>query len=394
MSNVAFLVDPDFAQTHVGVRNYIFALKALIEKHGHATHLIMIDQDQQWYSIHYANHGFEENNGGTDIRIAAAPRDMLRQFYARAATSRRSDVHKVALGSRFPAGLFDMCIITAPWAVRFDERLPGTLLLGLVHDVIPNIHALVKPTHPFGFADEHRRGYEYYLRHCDAIITNSADTAKSFEQFFGGGRRVQPLPPLVPKAFLSAPVPQDQRGNTVLLAGPLDPRKGLQQLPALLNSLDAACDSVTMFGAIRCRETDAHDFFRALRTEHLIWYPTISAAELVRLYARSRLLLFPSLEEGLGIPIIEAQWMGARVAVRAKSPMRDLALEGHVLLDERPDPAGAEKEAQHYAPLLLNALQDKAFDHAKLAETARRRFNPEVALSVLSRLGVDLLSLD
>jgi glycosyltransferase involved in cell wall biosynthesis len=390
--NVAFLVDPNFAQTHVGVRNYVFALKGLIESQGHGAHLIIIDPDQQWYSLHFADWRFEEDNGAADLRIAGPPREMLRQFYGRGHVGTVNQVHRVALGSRFPSDLFDLCIITAPWAVRFEDRLPSTRLLGLVHDVIPNIHALVKETHPFAFADEHRRGYEYYLHHCDGIIANSLDTAQSFKQLFGGGERVQPLPPLVPKAFWSASVPQDRRNRSLLLAGPLDLRKGLKQLPDLLNSLEPECDSITMFGAIRCQETDAYEFFRALRTEKLIWYPTISSAELVRLYGQSRLLLFPSIEEGLGIPIIEAQWMGARVAVRAKSPMRDLALNGNLLLDERPDPKGSEAEAKRYAPDLIEILEDDGFDHVQLAETARKCFHPDVVLAALSRLGVDLVN--
>lgn len=371
---------------HVGVRNYTFALKALLESRGHTVHLVIRDADGHWYGLAFTDPEFEQNNGAADLRLEGPPAQMMLRFYSQTGGKPRIPMFRTALGAAFPPNWFDLCIITAPWCVRFEERLPCATVLGLVHDVIPNIHALVRDTHPFAFADEHRAGYQYYLRHCDGIIVNSMDTAASFQRFFGTGCPVTALPPLVPKRFLAAPAPTCERNKSLLLAGPLDPRKGLAQLPSFINALRLELDSVTMFGAMRCRETEALDFFRTLRIDNLVWYPQISAAALVALYGQSRLMLFPSTEEGLGIPLIEAQWMGARVVVRNKSPMRDLAQPGSIFLAESPLQDGAAAEAEQYGAILREALVDDGFDHAGLAAATRQRFDPRFAWMALAGL--------
>ena len=77
----------------------------------------------------------------------------------------------------------------------------------------------------------------------------------------------------------------------------------------------------------------------------------VSNEELCSLYSDAQLLLFPSLEEGFGWPLIEAQASGCRVVTRRKAPMTEVAGESAIYLDDARDAcAGAQ--------LVAKALQE------------------------------------
>lgn len=66
-----------------------------------------------------------------------------------------------------------------------------------------------------------------------------------------------------------------------------------------------------------------------------------SDAQLRALYTGALALLFPSLEEGFGWPIIEAQACGCPVITSARSPMQEVAGDAAILID----PENAERAA-------------------------------------------------
>ncbi|SDX84025.1 glycosyltransferase family 4 protein [Citreimonas salinaria] len=59
----------------------------------------------------------------------------------------------------------------------------------------------------------------------------------------------------------------------------------------------------------------------------------LSDAELAEAYARADILMFPSLSEGFGLPIIEAQSVGRPVVTSDRSPMREVAGDAALLVD-------------------------------------------------------------
>jgi hypothetical protein len=81
-------------------------------------------------------------------------------------------------------------------------------------------------------------------------------------------------------------------------------------------------------------------------------------------FRRSKVLLFPSKYEGLGLPLLEAQLDGCRVATYPLSPMKDLALNGAVMLSD--DVSVSVERLRH-------ALQEP-FDHQALQAQARGTF--------------------
>ena len=88
----------------------------------------------------------------------------------------------------------------------------------------------------------------------------------------------------------------------------------------------------------------------------------ITDTQLRRLYASSELLIFPSLMEGFGWPIIEAQACGCAVATYDIEPMRSLnAIQDLV--------AGDGSEAQLLARVALNYIETTAEQKAQMKQT-------------------------
>jgi len=100
------------------------------------------------------------------------------------------------------------------------------------------------------------------------------------------------------------------------------------------------------------------------RTPHLLFVgPPVSGfdarsdvdnSQLAALYSGAELLLFPSLEEGFGWPIIEAQACGCRVLTTGKDPMKEVGGEAAFYLS---DPSDTEAGADAVEKLLV---QDEA----------------------------------
>jgi glycosyltransferase involved in cell wall biosynthesis len=74
--------------------------------------------------------------------------------------------------------------------------------------------------------------------------------------------------------------------------------------------------------------------------ERVIEAVDVTNEELQALYGNALALLFPSLEEGFGWPILEAQACGCPVITTFRPPMADIAGDGAILIDPA-DPEGA-----------------------------------------------------
>lgn len=72
---------------------------------------------------------------------------------------------------------------------------------------------------------------------------------------------------------------------------------------------------------------------------------TPSNQQLQALYSGALALFFPSLEEGFGWPILEAQSCGCPVVIADRRPMRDIAGDAAILIDHADADAAAEQIA-------------------------------------------------
>jgi glycosyltransferase involved in cell wall biosynthesis len=94
--------------------------------------------------------------------------------------------------------------------------------------------------------------------------------------------------------------------------------------------------------------------------------------DLWALYAGATALLFPSLYEGFGWPIVEAQSCGCPVITSNRSPMTEVAGPGALYIDPRDEAAAAETIAAKLDG--IGSLRDAGFENAK-------RFQPEVVFA-------------
>ena len=98
----------------------------------------------------------------------------------------------------------------------------------------------------------------------------------------------------------------------------------------------------------------------------------LSQSEVINAYRRSSLLMFPSLYEGFGMPIVEAQALGIPVITSDREPMRTVAGDAAILVD--PENTEAMRAA------LIQVLEDSALRKNLVAagrENAQR-FHPDV----------------
>lgn len=98
----------------------------------------------------------------------------------------------------------------------------------------------------------------------------------------------------------------------------------------------------------------------------------LSDAELAQAYANSDILMFPSLSEGFGLPILEAQSVGRPVVTSDRAPMSDVAGEAALKVD--PENSAAIRAAVERLiadPALRDRLREAGFDNARRFAPAR-----------------------
>jgi glycosyltransferase involved in cell wall biosynthesis len=277
------------------------------------------------------------------------------------------------IGTTLAMENYDIALITNPWMVWWRERLAARTTMGLVLDLIPSLFGvMLDEGKPFGFAHQHEIGFRYYEEQCDRVLTISDHTRDMYLEFVRGrrpgkkGPDVVAIPPFAPYSSLAEPddACPSKRAARVALAGCFDLRKGLRELPELLNGVAGDLEEVVIYGGLRCKPADAENFFNNLRVDRVVWHLGATADEVHEIYGTSRLLLFPSKYEGLGLPLIEAQLEGCRVATYPVSPMKELSLTGSVAL--------ADKTADSIQRLREGLRQ--RFDHAALRGEARNVF--------------------
>ncbi len=117
-------------------------------------------------------------------------------------------------------------------------------------------------------------------------------------------------------------------GNYVLTVGTLEPRKNLPRL------VEAARRSDVELRVVGARGWGGVE----VGGNGVRWLGEVSDAELARLYRGALCVVYPSLYEGFGIPVLEAMACGAPVVTTRGTAMEEVADGAAILVDTR-DPA-------------------------------------------------------
>lgn len=212
----------------------------------------------------------------------------------------------------------------------------------------------------------------------DEIVADSAATANALRaQFPGCGEKLHVVHPgLTAIGGAGGAKPLVSFGIDrpyMLFVGTLEPRKNLMRLLQAYASLPESTRErflLVLAGGQGWRLGDLKGHIASLRIEssvRLTGY--VSDADLALLYGQARFLAMPSLYEGFGFPIIEANAMGIPVLTSNTSSMPEVAGDAGILVDS--------SDVSSIRDGLESLATDNAL-HARLTANARAnsaRFN-------------------
>ena len=112
-------------------------------------------------------------------------------------------------------------------------------------------------------------------------------------------------------------------GDYVLAVGTLEPRKNLAR------TIDAAARAGVALRVIGARGWGGVE----ASGDHVTWLGEVGDDELVRQYRGARCVVYPSLYEGFGLPVLEAMACGSPVVTSAGGAMEEVAGGAAVLVD-------------------------------------------------------------
>ena len=119
-------------------------------------------------------------------------------------------------------------------------------------------------------------------------------------------------------------------------------KTGVVRAYAELRAIQPDCPFLVMAGAPIVPEV--HELIAAKGLSGLVFEVVECSSEDLRaLYSTAELLLLPSLAEGFGWPIIEAQACGCRVVTADRAPMTEIGGQGTAYCDPRDPPAIARR---------------------------------------------------
>ena len=163
-----------------------------------------------------------------------------------------------------------------------------------------------------------RAGLRRVLRAADAIVSVSEFSRAETSELAGvPPERIRVIPHGVDSVF----TPDGPRadGDYVLAVGTLEPRKNLAR------AVEAAREAGVALRVVGARgwggvEVDG-------------WVGEIPDAELAALYRGARCVLYPSLYEGFGLPVLEAMACGTPVVTSVATAMEEVAGGAAILVD-------------------------------------------------------------
>jgi glycosyltransferase involved in cell wall biosynthesis len=254
-------------------------------------------------------------------------------------------------------------LLQEPWAPRLadlfhglNQRLPRVRLR---HPVV-TFHDLFVMTGDYSTPDFRRRFTELARQaagEAEAIITVSAFTAGQVHELLGVDRaRIH----VVHHGITERPAAGMPREKVILHVGAIQHRKNIIRLVEAFEEVDPPWRLV-LAGS---RGYGAEEILRRVeksKAHSRILLPGyVAAAELGNWYARASVFAFPSLDEGFGMPVLEAMAAGIPVVTSDQSALPEVAGDAALLVD--PGDTSA----------LAAALRDLTVNEELRAELAER----------------------
>ena len=260
-------------------------------------------------------------------------------------------------------------MIREPWLPRsrdlfhgLNQRLPAIRF----RKTVSTFHDQFVMTGEYSTPEFRRRITEQARRaaaESDEIIAVSEFTASQVEQLLGvEPERIHVIHHGVRPFRVAVAVPA--RENVILSVGAIQRRKNIQRLVAAFEHLAAGWQLVLAgslgFGADEIlQQIESSPRRGSIR---VLGY--LSDGELAGWYARARLFAFPSLDEGFGMPVLEAMAAGVPVVASNRSALPEVCGDAAMLVD--PEDSEALSEA------LQRVIGDESLA-AEMTQRGRRR---------------------
>jgi glycosyltransferase involved in cell wall biosynthesis len=256
----------------------------------------------------------------------AHPRQRFRFYYR---------PHRVidSFGDTLPSNASRRLLLGAPRADLFhalNQRVdrPARRTVVTFHDLFVITGDYSTPEFRTRFTGQARHAVD----HSDAIIAVSQFTAVQIEQLLGVERwRIHVVPHGVHMPLHSQTT---RRENLVLFVGVIQRRKNVARLVTAFESLPPGWRLV-LAGASEgygARE-ELSVVEQSPRRADIDLVGHLSTEQLNGLYARARIFAFPSLDEGFGMPILEAMAHGIPVITSRSSAMPEVAGDAALLVN-------------------------------------------------------------
>ena len=177
-----------------------------------------------------------------------------------------------------------------------------------------------------------------HARRAEAVITSSAHTKALITEHLGVAReRIYVCPPGAPSWKALGRGPNTPRDGHILFLGTLEPRKNLDVLldayESLLRQSRRVAPLVIAGGASPGAGPWLERIAREPLKDHVRYTGYIEHEQRESLYAGARALVLPSLDEGFGLPVLEAMSAGVPVVTSNRGSLPEVVGTAGVLLD-------------------------------------------------------------
>lgn len=225
--------------------------------------------------------------------------------------------------------------VDAHWGTGFvlplASRTPRVVTIhDMTHQLFPEVHERIK------------RYYfppiiEASVKAARAVIAVSNATKKDLHRLLPSSQN-KTVTTLLAARDISDKLPAPGRlvGNYMLFVGTVEPRKNLARLISAWRKLDANVRGDTQLIVVGAKgwlmegSTTSND-----REYGIEFKGHVCDAELFSLLKHAKSLLYPSLYEGFGLPILEAMMAGTPVLTSDVGATREIAAGASVLVDPR-----------------------------------------------------------
>lgn len=330
---ISIILDNSIIEQHHGVRRYLFSLaNSLSELFDVCFYKLSIHCGKCYFDLVIFENDYLLNNGfNDDVKVSLDKSSyFLSELIRNTSKKMKCWINLIHCGEHLPTT--DICLIGSPWLCYKIDITNSATTYCIGYDAIPMIysisdHSNISLKH---FANEHYLGYKKAVTTYDGILSISDRSSYEISTFIQSNK-ISTIPAFLPIGFENVKNNVAEKSKTAILAAPFDIRKGLDKLPEIINNVEI--DKLIIFGGVRCSIDDLNSFFKKIDVVNCEWWSSITTSKQIELYSSSNVLIFPSYNEGLGLPVLEALACGCNVVVSNIDPLNKLVDSTSILQD-------------------------------------------------------------